>query len=74
MSVNMLILGTLYPIGSIAQGWIADSVGLRLTTTVAAVLLAIGVLGLRTLRPGFDEEMGPAAVTEVLAAEDEVSG
>lgn len=66
MSVNMLILGTLYPVGSILQGWIADSVGLRVTTTVAAVLLGLGVLALRTLRPGFDREMGPPDVAEVL--------
>ena len=69
MSVNMLILGTLYPIGSVLQGWIADSVGLRATTTVAALLLGVSVLALHTLRPRFDREMGPAAVTEVLAAE-----
>ena len=69
MSMNMLVLGTLYPIGAITQGWIADSVGLRTTTFVAAVMLAAIVLGIRLLRPHFDREMGPASVTEVLAAE-----
>jgi MFS family permease len=69
MSMNMLVLGTLYPIGAIGQGWIADSVGLRTTTFVAAVTLAVIVLGIRVLRPRFDREMGPASVTEVLAAE-----
>ena len=66
MSVNMMVLGTLYPIGAIAQGWVADSAGLRTTTFVTAAALALIVLVLRTLRPGFDREMGPAAVTELL--------
>jgi predicted MFS family arabinose efflux permease len=57
MSVNMLVLGTLYPIGAVAQGWIADSVGLRATTTVTAIALGVAVLALRTLRPGFDREL-----------------
>lgn len=59
-SVNMVILGTLYPIGSIAQGWIADSVGLRLTTAATAVGLGVIVLTVRTLRPGFDRELRAA--------------
>jgi MFS family permease len=70
MSVNMVILGTLYPIGSVLQGWVADSAGLRATTAVAAVVLGAAVLALRTLRPGFDRDMGPAEVTEVLGAQE----
>ena len=66
MSVNMLVLGTLYPIGAITQGWIADSVGLRATTTVAAVALGVSVLAVRTLRPGFDRELR-APEPEILA-------
>lgn len=57
MSVNMMILGTLYPVGSIAAGWIADSVGLRVTTAATAVLLGLAVLAVRTIRPGFDREV-----------------
>lgn len=70
MSVNMLVLGTLYPIGSILQGWIADSVGLRVTTTVAAITLGIAVLLVRTLRPGFDRELQPPE-TEILSGAGE---
>ena len=40
MSALMVLLGVLYPIGSILQGWIADDIGLRATTAGAAVLLA----------------------------------
>ncbi len=39
VSVLMMLIGALYPIGSIAQGAIADEIGLRATTTAAALLL-----------------------------------
>ena len=39
VSVLMMLIGALYPIGSIAQGAIADEIGLRATTAGAAVLL-----------------------------------
>jgi MFS family permease len=54
MSALMVLLGLLYPIGAIAQGAIADEIGLRATTVGAAVLLALAFVALRTLRPGFD--------------------
>ena len=66
MSVNMMILGTVYPIGAVAQGAIADRVGLRVTTAVTAVLLGAIVLLVRTLRPGFDrhleDQLAPGAL------------
>jgi MFS family permease len=66
MSVNMMILGTIYPIGAVAQGAIADRVGLRVTTAVSAVLLGAIVLLVRTLRPGFDrhleDQLAPGAL------------
>jgi len=66
MSVNMMILGTIYPIGAVAQGAIADRVGLRITTVVTAILLGAIVLLVRTLRPGFDrhleDELAPGAL------------
>ena len=70
MSVNMMTLGLIYPIGAITQGWVADSVGLRATTFVTAVALIVIVVAIRLVRPGFDREMGPAEIAEVLAAED----
>jgi len=66
MSVNMMILGTIYPIGAVAQGAIADRVGLRVTTAVTAVALGAIVLLVRTLRPGFDrhleDQLAPGAL------------
>jgi MFS family permease len=51
VSVLMMLIGALYPIGSIAQGAIADEIGLRATTTGAAVLLGALLLTWRVLRP-----------------------
>ena len=63
MSALMVLLGVLYPLGSIVQGWIADGIGLRATTVAAAVLLALALLAIRVLRPGFDAEVRDPPVT-----------
>ena len=41
LAVFTVILGSLYPLGSIIQGKIADHVGLRATTFGAAALMAL---------------------------------
>jgi len=41
LSTNMIILGSLYPLGSVVQGWVGDQVGLRATTMGAAALLFV---------------------------------
>jgi len=52
LSVFTVILGSLYPLGAIVQGKIADHVGLRWTTFGSAVLMLV-VLGVtRVVRPG----------------------
>ena len=69
LSLLMVLLGTLYPLGSVLQGAIADRVGLRVTTAGAAVLMAAALLLVRMLRPdlarALDEptESGPAEDT-----------
>ena len=69
LSLLMVLLGTLYPLGSVLQGAIADRVGLRVTTAGAAVLMAAALLLVRMLRPdlarALDEptESGPAENT-----------
>jgi MFS family permease len=51
VSVLMMLLGALYPLGAITQGAIADQIGLRATTAGAAILLGLA-FGLRmVLRP-----------------------
>jgi len=57
MSALMVLLGILYPLGSIIQGTLADQIGLRTTTVAAAVLLGTSVLVIRFARPGFDAEV-----------------
>jgi MFS family permease len=69
LSLLMVLLGTLYPLGSVLQGAIADRVGLRVTTAGAALLMAAALLLVRVLRPdlarALDEptESGPAERT-----------
>ncbi|MFO7590215.1 MAG: MFS transporter [Acidimicrobiia bacterium] len=58
MSAIMVLLGTLYPIGSVLQGAIADEIGLRATTVGAALILAGAFFAIRVLRPGFDHALG----------------
>jgi MFS family permease len=57
LSALMVLLGLLYPIGSVVQGAIADQVGLRVTTAAAAVLLAGSFVAARRWRPGFDRDL-----------------
>ena len=52
LSVNNVILGLLYPLGSVIQGRIADSVGLRATTFGAAAVMALALIAVRVVRPG----------------------
>jgi MFS family permease len=51
LSLLMVLLGTLYPLGSVLQGAIADRIGLRATTAGAAILLGASLLLARALRP-----------------------
>jgi len=51
LAVNNVILGSLYPLGSVTQGRIADSIGLRATTIGAAATMAATVLAVRVARP-----------------------
>jgi hypothetical protein len=39
----MLSLGTVYPVGAVAQGAIAGTAGVRAVTAVAAALLAVAL-------------------------------
>lgn len=51
LSVLMVLLGTMYPLGSVIQGAIADRIGLRATTAGAAVIMAAVLLVAQLLRP-----------------------
>ncbi len=71
LSVLMVLLGTLYPLGSVLQGEIADVVGLRVTTAGAALLMAAALLAVRIARPAVADALetpadaGPAPPASV---------
>ncbi len=44
LAVNFAVLGVMFPVGTLIQGWIADSVGLRWTTAGSGVVLAAGLM------------------------------
>ena len=67
VSVLMMLIGALYPIGSIVQGAIADEIGLRATTAGAAVLLGALLLAWRVLRPGAADAIGDTITTAALS-------
>lgn len=46
LAVNFLVLGVLFPVGTLIQGQIADAIGLRWTTAGSGMLLAVGLLTL----------------------------
>ena len=52
LAVNTMILGSLYPLGAVVQGKIADGIGLRATTFGAAAIMAVVLIGTRLVRPG----------------------
>ena len=65
LSVNNIILGSLYPLGAVVQGKVADSIGLRATTAGAAVLMAVALLAVRIARPGIASALdAPAPAVE----------
>jgi MFS family permease len=71
MSALMVLLGSMYPLGTVVQGALADEIGLRATTAGAAVLLATAFVAIRVLRPAFDRDLGdiaPRFDTAVIAA------
>ena len=44
LAVNTFILGALYPIGALFQGWLADRIGLKWVTAGSGVVLFAGLL------------------------------
>ncbi len=62
LSVLLVLLGSLYPLGAVLQGAIADEIGLRATTAGAAALMFAVLLLARMLRPAFATALdAPAA-------------
>jgi MFS family permease len=67
LAVNFLVLGVLFPVGSLVQGQIADAIGLRWTTAGSGLLLAVG---LAALLPMFRGELVVLPTSRTSAAAD----
>jgi MFS family permease len=67
MSVLNVLLGGLYPIGSLTQGWLSDRIGQRSTAAGAAVLMVVVLAVVRVAQPGYlralDEPVDGTLVT-----------
>ena len=73
VSVLMMMLGALYPIGAITQGAIADHIGLRATTVGAAVLLGVAFALRMLLRPHSADALAEVGARAVDVAGEVVS-
>jgi MFS family permease len=62
LSLNSVVLGTLYPIGAAVQGLLADHFGLRAVTAGSAIVMLAALVAVRIVRPGYT-----SALDEVLA-------
>jgi len=62
LSAMTLILGTMYPLGLLIQGVVANAIGLRATTAGAGVLMALSLVGMRIFWPGFADALDEPAV------------
>jgi MFS family permease len=64
LSLYLVALGVSYPIGSLVQGPLADSLGLAWTTAGAAAVLAIALVVTRVARPGVFQALAAPVSTE----------
>ena len=64
VSLLAVVLGSLYPLGAVLQGAIADEVGLRATTVAAALLMLAALLIMRARNPRFADalDLPPATI------------
>jgi MFS family permease len=69
LSIYMMGLGIVYPIGAVLQGWIADRTGVRAVTVWGAVALLAAMASIAALRPGILDALGdPSAPQDAAVA------
>lgn len=77
LSIYMMALGLVYPLGAVVQGWIADTRGVRAVTVGGAVVLFAALVVLMLVRPSLFAALGdpetspgpvPVEAAEVLPA------
>jgi MFS family permease len=70
LSIHLVALGVLYPVGALVQGPMADVIGLRTTTTITAGTLLVVLTVIVIRRPqvlgvlGLDRSVGPSALLD----------
>jgi hypothetical protein len=57
MSVLMVLLGSVYPLGAVVQGALADMWGLRIVTAGSAALMLVMLVVARIFRPAFSNAL-----------------
>lgn len=73
LSIYMMGLGLVYPLGAVLQGSIADATGLRVVTAVGALALLAVVVTIAVARPSVLRALGdpePATVEPLVAVEE----
>ena len=72
LSLYMVALGTVYPLGAVVQGFLGDRFGVRLVTAGGALLYLALVVAVRLARPGlvtaFDDPVPPPKGATVQSA------
>lgn len=75
LSIHLMSLGGIFPIGGIVQGWIGDRVGLGHTMAAFSAAMLIALAYLRSARPHVFRNLGDAPrdvdVEDALLAEPE---
>ncbi|MDQ1466657.1 MAG: hypothetical protein QOH10_1072 [Actinomycetota bacterium] len=70
LSVNNVVLGTLYPLGAALEGLLADHFGLRTVTAGSAIMMLVVLVAVRMLRPGYTRAVEtPFRAGDYVAAE-----
>jgi hypothetical protein len=67
LSVNNVLLGSLYPLGAVLQGALADAIGLRATTALSALVIAVVMVIVRVVRPHVTAAIDAPTVVELAA-------
>lgn len=57
LSLYMVSLGVVYPLGAVVQGVLGDLFGLRAVTVATALMFLAGLATVRTLRPGLADAL-----------------
>jgi MFS family permease len=67
LSVNNVLLGSLYPLGAVLQGALGDAIGLRTTTALSAATMAGALLIVRVTRPHVTRAIDAPTMMEAAA-------